>query len=100
MENNTYCFSACETFKCGQRALIHTGKRVYCRWAEDDCVGHTCNYAICSRGRLLPNGTCGLSIKRKTNEEIAPETLKENLPLNNIKVRGKLLRRVKEDDLI
>lgn len=79
---------------------MHVGKRVYCRWADDDCVGCTCNYAVCVRGRLLANGVCGLSVKRKTNEESAPETVNVGIELNSVKVRGKLLRRFREDDLI
>ena len=101
LENYVSCFPSCDAFKCGQHALIHAGKRIYCRWADDDCVGCTCNYAICVRGRLLPNGVCGLSVKRKTNEESAPETVNAvSAKLNTVKVKGKLLRRFREDDLI
>lgn len=97
MEENKVCFPACDSFKCDQRALIYAGRRIYCRWADDDCVGHTCNYAVCVRGRLLPNGVCGLTIKRKTEDIPSPVVVERNI---DVKLRGKLNRRFKEDDLV
>ena len=76
-------------------ALNYQGRRVYCRWAEDDCSGATCNYAICTRGRLLPNGMCGLNIKRKTDEDSGPEISDEP----EIKLKGKILKRMKGEDI-
>ena len=79
---------------------MYIKKSVYCRWADDECVGSSCNYAICIRRKLLPNGLCGLSVKRKTNKETSNEALNVDIEMNNINVRGKLLRRFREDDLI
>lgn len=91
------CSPRCESFKCGQRALIYQGRQVYCRWADDDCSGATCNYAICIRGRLLPNGGCGLTIKRKTNDEdLSPEIIGDEPEL---KLKGKILKRIKGEDI-
>ncbi len=89
------CVPRCEFFRCGQRALTFQKTRAYCRWADDLCSGPDCNYASCGRGRLLANGTCGLSVKRKTRDETGPEVF-ETPP---IKLRGKLRRRIQEDDL-
>ena len=50
--------------------------------------------------KLLPNGFCGLSVKRKTNKETSNEALKVDIEMNNVNVRGKLLRRFREDDFI
>ncbi|MCJ7770739.1 hypothetical protein MUP37_04080 [Candidatus Bathyarchaeota archaeon] len=72
------------------------GRRVYCRWADDDCSGPSCNYAICLQRRLVSGGQCGLTIRRKTGEEIAPE----NADKIDVKVKGKLLRRFRDDELI
>ena len=69
---------------------------MYCRWADDDCVGHSCNYAVCIRGKLLSGGACGLYVKRQTSEELGPETIK----VENIRLRGKLRHRFKEEDMI
>jgi len=71
------------------------GQRLYCRWADDDCSGPECNYVICLQKRLLAGGTCGLTVRRKTKEELAPEAVQGV----DIRVKGKLLRRFREDDL-
>ena len=89
MSISNYCSPKCEFFKCGQRALNCQDRRMYCRWAEDDCAGASCNYTICIKGRLLPNGVCGLTIKRKTSEDFDPNI--EKGP--SIKLNGRLLRR-------
>ncbi len=52
---------------------------------------------MCIRGRLLPNGGCGLTIKRKTNDEdSSPETLQDEPEL---KLKGKILKRMKGEDI-
>lgn len=79
---------------------MNAGRRIYCRWADDDCVGSTCNYSLCIRGKLLTNGVCGLSVKRKTNEEVGPETKKVDSKIESVKLRGKILRRFRENDII
>ena len=69
------------------------GQRIHCRWADDVCVGSTCNYSVCIRGRLLPDGSCGLTVRRKTNVIAGPETT----PRTDVRFRGKVLRKFKED---
>jgi hypothetical protein len=49
---------------------------------------------------MLPNGVCGLSIKRKTYSEVCPETIEVDSKIDNIKLRGKLSRRFREDEII
>lgn len=71
------------------------GKRVYCRWADDDCVGPSCQYAICIQGKLLSRGVCGEFVRRQTSEATGPEAIK----VEDVKLRGKLHQRFKEDDL-
>lgn len=90
------CYPACDTFRCGQKALTRMERRIYCRWADDDCSGPECNYALCLQRRLVTGGICGLTIRRKTKEELAPEAT----PEMNVRVKGKLLRRFREDELI
>jgi len=72
---------------------MHSGKP-FCRWADDDCQGPTCSYATCIRGRLLADGTCGTSLKRRTLEEKGPE---EELP--SVKLKGRILRKVSEEEI-
>lgn len=92
----TYCSAKCKFFRCGQRALTFNRRMAYCRWADDKCTDGTCNYAICIKSKLLPNGVCGLAIKRKTYEDSDPEIFEEP----KIKIKGKLLRRFKVEDII
>ena len=96
VEEPKRCVPACESFRCGQRALTRMGSRIYCRWADDDCSGPGCNYALCLQKRLVTGEVCGLTVRRKTREEIDPE----GVPVVNVRVKGKLLRRFREDELI
>ncbi|MEM3061784.1 MAG: hypothetical protein QW265_05200, partial [Candidatus Bathyarchaeia archaeon] len=64
-EERKYCFPKCEFFKCSQRALLFRGKTVWCKFADDECAVQNCKYAQCIKGRLLPSGICGFSIKTK-----------------------------------
>jgi hypothetical protein len=90
------CSPFCDAFRCGQRALSISRQNIYCRWADDECSGATCNYAICVRGKLLTGGICGLTVRRKTSEE----PVQENNFETGVRIRGKLLRRFKEEELI
>lgn len=45
---------------------------------------------------MLPNGVCGLTVKRKTYEDSGPDV--EKGP--GIKLRGKLLKRIRKEDII
>jgi len=47
------------------------------------------------KARLLPSGACGLNVTRKTPEEAGPEILEEP----KVKLKGKILRRFKEEDI-
>lgn len=90
------CLPTCEFFRCGQRALyLHTGK-AFCRWADDECAGATCSYVSCVRGRLLANGICGMSIKRKTVEERGPEEVE----VPKVKLKGKVLQKLGDEEVI
>jgi len=49
---------------------------------------------MCITRRLLPNGICGESLKRRTTEKGPEEE-----PLQTIKVRGKVYRKIGEREL-
>lgn len=87
------CSSKCEFFKCGQRALYLSSDRVLCRWADDECAGATCSYAFCMHRHLLTDGTCGMSVKRRTTEEKGPDEVE----VAKVKLRGKVLRKLGND---
>ncbi len=59
------CFTGCEFFRCDQRAVVFRGQTTYCRFAEDECTPNSCKYTRCVKGRLLPSGVCGLTLKTK-----------------------------------
>jgi len=49
---------------------------------------------MCAKRRLLPNGVCGETVKRKTTEKAPEETIG---PV--IKLRGKALRKIGEKEI-
>jgi len=68
------CFTGCEFFRCEQRAVVLRGNSPYCRFADEECTPSNCKYTRCAKGRLLPNGICGLTLQTK-ELEIRPEEL-------------------------
>ena len=72
------------------------GRSVWCTWTSEPCNPANCNYAICMKRRILPNGVCAFSVKRKTREEEQPEDLLKD----EIKVRGKLYRKTGEKRIL
>jgi len=74
--------------------LEFRGKTAWCRWTSEPCDPRNCSYAMCITRRLLPNGICGESLKRRTTEK-GPE----DEPLQTIKVRGKVYRKIGEREL-
>jgi hypothetical protein len=92
-KEHKYCFSKCEFFRCGQKALLFKGKVAWCKFADDECNIQNCKYAQCMKGRLLPNGVCGFSIKVKSHS-VKPEEIVEP-----IKISGKLAQKLREKEL-
>ncbi|MFB0543918.1 MAG: hypothetical protein ACETVR_03970 [Candidatus Bathyarchaeia archaeon] len=90
------CFPKCEEFRCSKRALRIQGGGAWCTWTNEPCNPTNCTYALCMRRRLLSNGVCASSIKRRTREEEQPEDLLKE----EIKVRSKLLRKVGEKRIL
>ena len=86
------CYSKCRDFKCTKRALSFRGKTGWCNWTSEPCNPTNCTYAMCYKRQLLDNGDCGLTIKRKTKEDIRPEDMFQE----EIKVRGKLAKKTRE----
>jgi len=70
------------------------GNAIWCQWTEEKCEVANCSYATCIKRRLLPNGVCGETVKRKT-EERAPEEV-VGPP---VKLKGKALRKIGEKEI-
>jgi len=89
-----YCSPKCELFRCGKNATMYHGDTVWCRWTDENCVISNCSFTTCIKRRLLTQGVCGESVKRKT-VETEPE--KTNIP--TVKLKGKALRKLGEKEI-
>lgn len=67
----------------------------WCSWLEDKCVGPSCAYAVCARRKLMPENRCGLVLKRVTTDIYRPDDFGVH-----IKLRGKISRRVGDEDIV
>jgi hypothetical protein len=55
---------------------------------------------MCNKRRLLSQGICGETVKRKTVERQPDDLYKEDLKLKNVPLKGRALRKLSrhEDD--
>ena len=67
---------------------------VWCKWTDEPCSVVNCSYATCVKRRLLPEGICGETIRRKTVER-APEEI-VGPP---VRLRGKTMRKIGEKEI-
>ncbi|OYT49001.1 hypothetical protein B6U79_02475 [Candidatus Bathyarchaeota archaeon ex4484_231] len=88
------CSPECRKFRCGRNSLQFRGKTAWCRWTDEPCNPANCSYAMCVTRRLLPNGLCGETVKRKTTEK----TIEEDF-IRPIRVRGKTYRKIGEKEI-
>ncbi len=88
------CSPQCELFRCVKRAVEFRGSATWCRWAEQECNVSNCSYTTCVKSRLLPDGVCGETLKRKTTEIGLEEAVGPP-----VKLKGKALRRVGEKEI-
>jgi hypothetical protein len=58
------------------------------------CDVANCTYAMCVKRRLLPKGTCGETIKRKTVEKQPEEVASPT-----VKLKGRALRKLGEKEI-
>ncbi len=67
------CSPTCPLFLCTKRCLmikLENGKPVaYCVWANDKCIGASCQYASCRAHSLLPDGRCAQVLRKVKREE-------------------------------
>jgi hypothetical protein len=89
-----YCSSNCRFFRCGKNALLFRGDSVWCRWTEEACEVANCSYVTCIKRRLLPQGVCGETVKRKTIE-----TEPERTVMPTVRLKGKALRKLGEKEI-
>jgi hypothetical protein len=63
---------------------------VWCRMTEEQCNVANCTYAMCMKRRLLPQGICGETVRRKTVEKDLDDGFFED----SVKLKGKALRKL------
>jgi len=88
-----YCFAVCDFFRCAKKAAVCRGNEVWCTWTDEKCDVSNCSYAMCMKRRLLPNGVCGETVKRKTAEK-EPEEISPP-----VKLRGKIIKKLGEEEI-
>jgi hypothetical protein len=81
-------------FRCGKNSLYIRGNTAWCRWTEEICEVKNCSYATCIKRRLLPQGVCGETVKRRTIEKPPEETIS-----SPIRLKGRALRKIGEKEL-
>jgi len=89
-----FCSPKCKLFRCGKNAILYRGNKVWCRWTEEECEVSNCSYATCVKRRLLTNGICGETVKRKTTEREPEEAVGPT-----VKLRGKVFRKIGEKEI-
>lgn len=86
------CYSKCRDFKCNKRALTFRGKKGWCNWINEPCSPKGCTYAMCFKRQLLEDGVCGLSVRRRTKEDIQPEDILKD----EFRIRAKIAKKTGE----
>ena len=97
------CRPTCPFLRCAKkmRMIRKRGGRtlIICGMTGDLCIGYKCNFAYCEKHALLPDGTCALTIKRRTAPSIEEEAAK--LEQQYVSIKSKLKKLGKGlDDLI
>ena len=87
------CWPQCIFFKCGNRSIKAQGNVIKCLWINDECIGSSCSYAICVRGKMLVGKQCGLTIRRLTTDI----TRNDDFTLDE-KLKRRLDKRIKDVD--
>jgi hypothetical protein len=82
------CSPTCPSFKCGKNSAFYRREGVACKWTEEMCSVANCQYSICMKRRLLPQGICGETVKRQTVEHDFDEEIDEP-----VRLKGKALRK-------
>jgi hypothetical protein len=82
------CSPTCPSFKCAKNSAWYRRDGVMCRWTEEMCNVANCQYSMCVKRRLLPQGICGETVRRKTVEKDFEDDFNEP-----VRLRGKALRK-------
>jgi len=89
------CTPTCNSFKCAQNNVFFRRDSVGCRLTEEKCTVANCTYSMCMKRRLLPGGTCGEMVKRKTVERDVEDDFSDE----SIRFKGKALRKLGDKEI-
>ena len=82
------CSPNCPSFKCSQNSVFYRRDGAICRQTEEVCSVAKCQYSLCMKRRLLPQGICGETVRRQTVEHDFEDDFNEP-----VKLKGKALRK-------
>lgn len=88
-----FCIPKCMWFRCSRHALKTRSSILWCDWIEGECIGPSCTYAQCLRGKMMTDNRCGLVVRRVTTDTIKPDDFKLDF-----KISRKLTRRLGRDE--
>jgi hypothetical protein len=90
------CSPTCSGFKCTKNSIFYHREGAWCGMTEEVCDLTNCTYAMCMKRRMLPQGICGETVKRKTVEKDLEEADGVDVP---VKLKGKAFRKFGERDI-
>lgn len=89
MAQSKACSPACQSFKCAKNSMLFRRDTIWCRETEEQCNVAKCTYSMCMKRRMLPEGICGETIKRKTVDKDV-----DDFPDESVRLKGKALRKL------
>jgi len=75
--------------------MLYRRDSIWCKQTEENCNVANCTYSMCLKRRLLPEGVCGETVKRKTVEK----DLDDDFSAESIRLRGKALRKLGDKEI-
>lgn len=101
---NMSCSPLCpfRAFTCYRDALIYrrskSGGGAFCTWIGDTCIGWKCQYAMCTRHALMPDGTCRLRLEASKPKEASEEgfSIEEEARMLDKQVYSKIRDKLKK----
>jgi hypothetical protein len=73
--------------------MLYRRDTIWCRETEEQCNVAKCTYSMCMKRRMLPEGICGETIKRKTVDKDV-----DDFPDESVRLKGKALRKLGDQD--
>ena len=98
MAQSKSCSPSCNAFKCAKNAVFYRRDSIWCRETDENCTVAKCMYSMCVKRRLLPGAVCGETVKRKTVEREDLDGGGDDFKAESIKLKGKALRKLGDQE--